>query len=245
MDVVKDFFEINEKIFRKSIVALKKNPLIFVIGVPYGIVYLAVGIIASQVSFFGGMLLLLIRAAIISDYLFIISRILSRGIFDKEDVKVGFKVYFIQVYAILFLLWFINYGMALFIDPISRAVTGGILSMIIEILLFAVLSAVPECIYQKHLERGDLVTYSYKFVKENPFQWLVPNIVLVGISLFAYNLISGSLYFILGGLFSGIVGAVLIQGAVGFIMIYRGFLFQTLSSSSLRKRMFMRNMYKN
>jgi hypothetical protein len=49
----------------------------------------------------------------------------------------------------------------------------------------------------------------------------------------------------LGGIFSGIVGAVLIQGVVGFIMIYRGFLFQTLSSSSLRKRMFMRNMYKN
>ena len=245
MDTVKDFFEINEKVFRKSIVALKKNPLIFVIGVPYGIIYLAVGIVASQVSFFGGMMLLMIRAAIISDYLFIISRILSRGFFDKEDVKVGFKVYFVQVYSVLFLLWFIDYGMMLFINPISRAVTGGLLSIVLKTLLFAILSAVPECIYQKHLNRGDLITYSYRFVKENAFQWLVPNIALVGLSILIYNLILKTFYLIIGGVFSAVVGAVLIQGVVGFIMIYRGFLFQTLSSSSLRKRMFMRNMYKN
>ena len=245
MNTVKDFFEINEKVFRKSIIALKKNPLIFVIGVPYGIIYLAVGIIASQVSFLGGLLLLLIRAAIISDYLFIISQILSRGFFDKDDIKIGFKVYFVQVYSMLFLLWFIDYGMALFIRPISFALTGGLLSIALKILLFAVLSAVPECIYQKHLDRGDLISYSYRFVKDNALQWLVPNVVLVGISVFIYNLILKSFYLIIGGVFSAVVGAVLIQGMVGFIMIFRGFLFQTLSSSSLRKRMFMRNMYKN
>jgi hypothetical protein len=85
-------------------------------------------------------------------------------------------------------------------------------------------------------------------MKENWLNWLLPNVVLLG----AFVVLTGSGLnpsAILGrGLFSlstqSIIGFVIAQLLLSFIMVYRGLLFNILSTTSRRKRMFMRNTYK-
>ena len=85
-------------------------------------------------------------------------------------------------------------------------------------------------------------------MKENWIEWLIPNVVLLGL----LYLVTGN---VLTSLFStglsinvlsirGIVLYLIGQVIFSFTMIYRGVLFDILSTSTRRKRMFMRNTYK-
>jgi len=86
--------------------------------------------------------------------------------------------------------------------------------------------------------------YSIDFIKDNWFNWLLPNILFYGLlyyltgniitDLFATHLSFGFNFGI-----PSIIKYLLGQGLFSFIMIYRGHLFKLLSTSTRRKRMFM------
>ncbi len=115
----------------------------------------------------------------------------------------------------------------------------------INLFMLIIFNAIPETIYQKYYSEGDTVVYATQFIKENALEWFAPNVILLGI----LYLISSRLSLFLASLNLSIVGTlislVLVSGITSFAMIYRGYLFEMLTTTTRRKRVFMNNMYKN
>lgn len=249
MTVMQDLLITNKRVIKKTIPALMNNPVLLVVGIPYGVVFILGTLLSSAVGFFGGMISIIINSAIISDYFSLINKIRHGHRISTTDIRMGFKTYLSSVWGMLFLLHFINFAMSLFLSPINVA-TGGLFFLVAQLMIYIIFSAMPETIYQKYLDRGDMVIYGVNFVKENALQWLLPNLFLIGIVYGVYNgllrLVTPIFGFGTAGIAaSSVISIIVTQGLFAFAMIYRAFLFEILSGSTMRKRMFMRHMYKD
>jgi len=249
MSVLQDLLITNKRVLAKTIPALKNNPMLLVVGVPYGAVFILGTIIAGMAGFFGGIIMIILQSAIASDYLSLINKIIHGHRVSTNDIRGGFKTYLSSVWSLLFLLYFINLALGMFLGPLNMA-TGGLLFLIINMFVYIMFSAMPEVIYQKYLDRGDMVIYGINFVKENAVQWILPNLFLMAV---IYGVYSGLLSVIspifgigmTGVALSSVLSIIVTQGLIAFAMLYRGFLFDILSNSTMRKRLFMRHMYKD
>jgi hypothetical protein len=249
MNIVQDLLITNKRVLKKTIPALLNNPVLLVGGGPYGAVFILGMMLASMVGFFGGIVSIIINSAIISDYLSLIEKIRHGRHVTTADIRMGYRTYLSPVWSLLFLLYFVNFALSLFLSPLNM-MTGGLFFLLAQLAIYALSSAMPETIYQKHYDRGDMVTYGLNFVKENAIQWLLPNLILIGVTYRVYNGLFSLLQPIFGFGLTGIaassvIAIIVTQGLFAFAMIYRAFLFEILSSSTLRKRLFMRHMYKD
>lgn len=249
MEVIQDLLLTNKRVLNKSIPALMANPMLLIVGIPYGAVFILGMLVAGMAGFLGGIVMIIIQSAIISDYLSLINRIIHGHRVTTSDIKTGYRTYLSPVWGLLFLMYFINFALSLFLSPLN-IITGGLFFLITQLIIYIVFSAMPEVIYLKHLDRGDMVIYGVNFVKENALQWLLPNIILIGVTYGVYNGLLRLLSPIMGiGMtgvaLSSVIAIIVTQGIFAFTMIYRGFLFDILSSSTMRKRLFMRHMYKD
>lgn len=249
LNFINDIIQTNKGIVFQSFKIAIKNWKIFLVGIAYSIIWIIMGTVVSYAGILGGIILAIFQSAIISNYLFLIENIINYGEFTLEDFKSGFTVYLGKIYSIFILFYFVRLGMSLFIDPIlsSIGVFGISLWLMIRIVAFIVLNVLPEVIYQKHYERLDIVTYSFDFVKENWPEWFIPNGLLVAI-VYIIHIIIGKILFLTGlstnFILASMVRVIIYQLVIAYAMIYRGQLFNILSTSTRRKRMFMRNMYK-
>ncbi len=249
MNIIQDIIGVNKEIIPKGIkLTLNNWPIIFT-GLVYALVLGILWRVAFMFSILAGIIITLVQGALFSNYLYLIENIILYGKIDLDDFKKGFKVYLGKIYGILVVIWFVNYGAGLFLRPILNIRLGFIsLWSILIIAAFILLNCLPEVIYRKHYQVADSFTYAFEFMKENWLDWLLPNVVLLG----TFVVLTGSGLnpsAILGrGLFSlstqSIIGFVIAQLLLSFIMVYRGLLFNILSTTSRRKRMFMRNTYK-
>ncbi len=247
MDILKDIIETNKSIVVKALKFTVHNWQIIFTGFVYSVVFLLLMRIASMFWIFGGIVISIAQAGIISNYLYLIENIIRYDKISLDDFKMGFKVYIWKIYGVLIVIWFANYGADIFLRPILNIRIGPVsLWAFLGFVAFIFLNVLPEVIYQKHYAVGESFNYSFDFIKENWIDWFIPNIifaviltVLVG-GINPMNILTKGINIgILSG-FSYIVGQLLLS----FIMIYRGLLFQILSGSSRRKRKFMRNVYR-
>lgn len=159
-----------------------------------------------------------------------------------DDFKKGFTVFLRPVYSVLVLFWIAQYFLGVFgvVSPVGAFSVGSIVGLI----SLLVLNALPETIYQKQYMGMDSLVYSIEFLRDNIINWIVPNLIFY---LLIYML-SGRL--LLGILPTGIgmslgfnpiffLREILGQTVFSFMMIYRGYLYRTLSNSTKRKREFM------
>jgi hypothetical protein len=249
MSVIQDLLITNKRVLNKTIPALKKNPVLLIVGVPYGAVFIIGAMVAGMVGLLGGLVMIILQSAIISDYLSLINRIIHGHRVSTDDIRKGYKTYLSSVWSLLFLMYFIDLALGMFLSPINM-LTGGLFFILAKLLVYIIFSAMPEVIYQKYLDRGDMVIYGLNFVKENALQWLLPNALLIGVVYGVYNgllrLVSPIFGFGTSGIaLSSVIAIIVTQGLIAFVMIYRGFLFDILSTSTMRKRLFMRHMYKD
>lgn len=186
-----------------------------------------------------------IMAAVISDYLYIINQVIHNRSFDIGDFKAGFMVYLRKVYAFLFLIWVIQLGISLIIAPILPIMREPFMTNSVSLFLIILFNAVPETIYQKHYSEGDTVIFATQFVKENALEWFAPNIIGIGLLYFINSQFSVLLAKLNFSIIGTIISLVLTSGIAGFAMIYRGYLFELLTTTTRRKRLFMNNMYRN
>lgn len=249
MNVLQDMLVINKEIMPKSLrLTIKNWPIIFT-GFVYALIFLLLGRTVFLFSILAGIIITLVQSALFSNYLYLIGNIIQYGKIDLEDFKQGFKVYIWKIYGILFVIWFVNYGAALFLSPLFSIRIGFVpLWSLVQLVAFILLNCLPEVIYQKHYHVGESFRYCFEFIKENWFNWFVPNVILgILLALITGGGLSSGLFFG-GDLFSLSVSSLAVYGVaqflLAFIMVYRGLLFQILSTSSRRKRMFMRNMYR-
>ena len=247
MSIFLDLWHTNLKVAKKTFYLSKDNPKLFLLGIPYMIILLIASRIAIAAGIFAGLILLLIQSAIISDYLFILNKLLRTGKFDIEDFKSGFRVYFRKVYISLFFIRVVYLGVDIFLDPFRSVKLMTI--MILNIVAFVLLNPLLEVIYQKRLTEMDSFKYSIQFVKENWFDWFIPNSVLLALSYGLYKLIVINVMRITyvsqtyAWVIIAVLFAILSQILIGYGMVYRGCLFDLLSKTTRRKRIFTRHLH--
>ncbi|MTI68967.1 MAG: hypothetical protein FH751_01765 [Firmicutes bacterium] len=255
MSLLNDLFYTNKKTFNKTFNLFKNNWLIIFTGLLYTtlnlLLYGFVGLIARSIlGILSGIVLFIATSAMISSYLYLLDNILRRGKFDLDDLKEGFKIYLWKIYGVFFIGWIAKLFASLLLRPMATSyVISGLFSTIITVLILILLNPLPEAIYQKIYSPWETILYTFDFIKNNWIEWFIPNVIFMGIlylttgeyllDIFTINL-SFNFDLSIKGIALYAIGQILFS----FIMIYRGVLFKTLSTSTRRKRNFMRNMYK-
>lgn len=230
---------------------IKNWPIIFT-GLFYSTATIIVSMSLGYFGILGGIISIIVTSALISNYLYLLNTILNRGYFNFQDFKDGFTPYLSKIWSILF----IGYVAKLILNFVSPMLVSFIgpdaLGLIITFLTFMLFNPIPEVTYQKHYGPGETIMYSINFVKDNWVEWFVPNIILLiifyfisGQSLSIFKIVNNVFnYFIsftgtsisLKGLFIYVIGQIWFS----YFMIYRAYLFEILSTSNRRKRIFMR-----
>ncbi len=261
MEFLKDIIYINKITGKKALDLFLKNWMIIFTGLIYTTINIAAVFLASPflsvpiLNIVASVLLYFLAVALISSYFYILYSIIKYKKFEFRDIKIGLKVYLNEVIRILFVGWIASVIVFRLIVPILSNSLGGYLdsSTIINILMIVLLIAInplPEVIYQKRYTGLDGVRYTFEYMKENWIEWLIPNVILIGLLYLVTgstitSLFSTGINFNTNILSIKSIGLYLIgQVIFSFTMIYRGVLFETLSTSTRRKRMFMRNTYK-
>lgn len=247
MDIIRDFLMVNKQTFKKSIKSLISNwPIIFT-GIVYTTINIAMLSIVLTVfrgvlSLFAGIFAAIVSASLISNYFYLLFNIINYNRITFQDFKEGFKVYLRKVYMIFFFAWIGSF----LLDSI-RSLMGFdpyLLDIIITLSILILLNALPETLYLKAYEPVDSIMYSVDFIRENWFNWIIPNAALYAViylvtGRIVTNIFATHLYtaFGFGGL--DLIRYLIGQLLFSFMMIYRGHLYKLLSTSTRRKRMFM------
>ncbi len=260
MNVFKDLYYVNRKAIKRTTNLFMKNWLIVFTGFVYSTLTLIISIIIGVLfnnmvlGFFAGIVIFLAISAITSNYLYLLFKIVKHDKFTFQDFKDGFTVYLRKIYTVLFIGWVAQLLFGFIVEPILTGLLSGIftysvLSVLISILVLILVNALPETIYQKNYSPVESIIYAFNFIKENWIEWFLPNIILMGILYFSTGIIVRNIFaYNIGFNFRpsliGIAIYFLGQIIFSYTMIYRGVLFDILSTSTRRKRMFMRNLYK-
>lgn len=245
MSLFKDLLQTNQKVFVKTWKSFSKNYLLFLLGIVYMAILFAGSIGASIFGPLASLIIYLIMAAVISDYLYIINQVIHNRQFDLDDFKNGFKFYLRKVYAFLFLVWVIQMGVDVLLAPMIPIFREPFMMTSINWFMIILFNAVPETIYQKYFSEGDTVIYATQFIKENALEWFAPNLVVIGLLYLINSQFTVLLAKMNFSLIGTLLSIILTSGIAGFAMIYRGYLYELLTTTTRRKRMFMNNMYKN
>ena len=257
MNIIDDLIFVNKSTLKKAGRLFSNNWQIIFTGFAYSvlniILFSIIGVLfrIPVVGFFAGIITFIATSAMISNYFHLLYNIIKHGRFNLQDFKDGFKAYLWKVYGVLFIGWLAGFLFDMVLAPIlyRTVVSPGTLNFIISFLILILLNALPETIYQKFYSPWESIVYAFNYVKENWIEWFIPNIILIGIlylttgrlinDLFAINFSFG-FSLSLKSILLYIIGQILFS----FIMIYRGVLFEVLSTSTRRKRIFMRDLYK-
>lgn len=249
MNLFKDIWETNKEIIPKAYRLLLKNWPILFTGIVYSIILILLWRVAFMFWILAGLVITLVQSAIISNYLYLIENIIRYQRITMEDFKAGFTVYIWKIYGIMIVIWFANYGASLFLSPLFNIRLGTVsLWFLVKVAAFLLLNSLPEVIYQKHFYIGETFRYSFEFIKENWIDWYIPNVVLGLLFYIVMGDIRTPDLLLRNRMFafasSGILPYLVGQLLLAYLMIYRGLLFEILSGTSRRKRMFMRNQYR-
>lgn len=247
MDYIKDFIYVNKHTITKTIDSFKKNWIIIFTGIVYSIISTLVFSVTSMIfrgpfSIISGFISYFIQSAIISNYLYLLFNIINYDRFNLNDFKRGFMYFIWKIYSVFFILYLGQLLLSVVNNMLGSA--AYLVNVILGILLFILFNPLPETIYLKSYSPTETLLYSIEFIKENLFNWLVPNILLIGlIYIVTGNLLTGffntgvSFYFDFS--ITAMIRYLVGQLIFSFMMVYRGHLYKLLSTSTLRKRMFM------
>lgn len=207
------------------------------------VIYIIVStIFVGALSIIANIVLAIVSAGLISNYLYLLHKVINYNKITLQDFKDGFTYFLRKVYMIFFFAWIGS----LLLNAVSNFLGSNfyILYIIVYLSIFIILNALPETLYLKTLEPMESIIYSFDFIKENWINWLIPNVILY-ITLFLLtgititNIFTTYLYFSFDFNPISIIIYLLGQVLFSFVMIYRGHLFKILSGSTRRKRMFM------
>lgn len=249
MDILSDIILVNKEIISKTRKTISKSPAILLMGVVYSIISFLSGIIVFKLLAGLGMLLgliyALIQSAIVSSYLFVLHNAIVYNRFRWKDIKHGITYFIRKVYGVMFIFFLANLILGFLLNiigPLAEVITiltGGI--------TFILLNPLPESLYIKDRDSLQTIVYCVDFMKENWLNWLLPNMLLmIMLSFTTGRVFLGGLNPFTGFSFGASLGTFIMYllGSIiiSLAMIYRGHLFVLLSTTTLRKRMFMRKL---
>lgn len=246
-DILKDIKYINKTSLNRTIKSISKNWMIIFTGIIYTILNIAIFslvniFLTGFLSILSGIVIAIITAAFISNYLYLLFNIINYDRLSVQAFKDGVTYFLRKIYGILFIGYLSSYLLSIVSNML------GSLSFIINIAvylgIFVLLNPLPETIYLKSYGSWESVQSAFEFMGENWLNWILPNVIFLGaIYLITGNVITNiftthlsfNMVFSIRNIILYIVG----QGLFSFTMIYRGHLYKILSGSTRRKRMFM------
>lgn len=139
----------------------------------FALLFVGAARIVGSLGMIGGVLLGLVNALLVGATLRLIEQSLSTvRTIQFTDVTESFGHYFWDVIGVGFVLWLPM--MALDMGTQANPY-GGFLSSAVTLLLFILLNAAPEVIYQiRHDSPLDVFKASYEFVLEHWIEWFLP-----------------------------------------------------------------------
>lgn len=258
MNFFTDFKAINKVVFKKTNQAYFKNLILIPLFALYIFAYVLVNIILIMTLgqlgragyFLASLMTWFISCFMLSDFLEHIDNSLIGRKVSFKDIGSNHMRHFRPLLTATAVPRIVVY--------LFSALTGiGVPSIII--LLFYLVYAIPEVVYQKQVDHLDMFTYGHKFLLENWQQWGIINAVFGLIILGYQSLISLITNPVMNALVNALPNSTSLQIIVPYIYllfvwiplaipfmyytIYRGFIFKILSVSSRRKREYMRNIY--
>lgn len=224
--------------------------LIVLLVYPYAI--LRIGALLAPLGMLGGFILALIIAFAISSYLYFVAGVVSGTKVRLGDIKGSFTAHFSDTMSVLFSLWLISIAVNMLTRGMGERAQA--VQALVGIAMFVLLNPIPEVIYQRRVGGGWFTHLGEagRFIIQHWPAWLLPNIVL-GALLIAP--VTGLLTTEIGGrlvllsTFFSATGIITLLTAVPlwlkpimllyihFAMVWRGLLFEELSSGiSTRQR---------
>jgi len=234
MESVRAILWIYRMAFSRSVELLAGSWRVIFAPFAYSVVLTVAAVVFSPFWFIGGMLLTAALAACASSALCLIENIVQRGKFDLNDFMKGFSVYLWEILGIAFILWI---PMTLLSRVSYATPEGPLVLLFVRLLLYVILNAVPELIYQSRVSRLALLSASYEFIVANWIEWFLPNVLITaaGYLLMGWlNGVTAYMPFFLRSFF--------IASTFGFfltyLMIFRGVLFSELNGTTRRSRIY-------
>jgi hypothetical protein len=241
-----------------AVQALKLGARAWVVAVAipiYGLVLVAAALLGQGLgSILGGIVMMVVAVACLSSYLSLIGDAVAGSKIRFADIKrVGLR--FWDVWSVAFALFILGFALSLLMraaGPQARFVAAGA-----ELLAAVFLNAIPELLYLGGSRSFALLKDSINFIQINAFSWLLPNILFALVLLAASGLLTLSQPGLLvsrlpgllspGGFFSALLAVPrwavpLIIIFIHFVMVFRGLLFQALTSGTARQRAYKRQM---
>lgn len=250
--ILKDILFVNSRTLKSSWKKFINNWYIIFTGFIYSVINILLFsiiniIFKGPLVIITGFLMAIISSMLISNYLYLLYNVIQDRKVTFSDFKDGFTYYLRKVYGVFFIAWIFSFLIKGLYSVASGFRTA--LSTVITILIFVLFNPLPEIIYQKRYSPWESISYSLNFMKENWLNWILPNIIF---SYILYKLTGGIItdIFITHISFgfdfsiSGIIKYILGQVVFTFAMIYRGVMFDLLSNSTIRKRSYLKDMYK-
>jgi hypothetical protein len=228
--------------------ALKAWPVAFSLILYAAILYVAAGLLGG-LGIVGGLLLSLVAAACGSGYLYLLLQAVRGLPVRFDDLRRGFGALFGDVISVMFALWIIGLILSIFVR--GSGPNGPAIAAMIGLAMAFFLNPVPEMIYLGRSRSFELLLDSARFVFANPVIWFLPNLLFALILLAPTGALSvghpGELLLVFSQVFSP-AGVAVIFGAlprwtfpllllfVHYVMVFRGLLFEALTSGSSRRR---------
>lgn len=248
MEILEDLIYVNKNALDKTVKSFAKNWMIIFSGIIYVIINLLVynllGILfGGPMSIFSGIVLALFKSSIISNYLYLLFNIVNYNRLNIDNFKEGFTVYIRKIYGVLFVSYLARLLLSLLMPALGQ------LGSLINLLSFAglpiLLNALPETVYLKEYDAWESILYAIDFLKENLVNWVLPNMLFYGAIYFLagellLNVFNTNLEFDFSTNILGIAMYIVGQTIFSFMMVYRGHLYKLLSTSTRRKRIFMK-----
>jgi hypothetical protein len=217
----------------------------------YAAILVAAGAVLAPLGMVGGLLLGLVVAACWSSYLELASQAVagSKIRLSWAEFRRTFGTRFWDVISVMFAFWVIS----LLMGPALRGAQGERVAAVFGLAVAFFFNAVPELLYQGQSRSFALLVASGRFMVAHPVVWLLPNLVFAALLLLPTGRLAVShpaeLLLVFGSTFSSPLGLVsmiaawptwtwpLILFGLHYAMVFRGLLFQSLSSGGGNARL--------
>lgn len=217
--------------------AVRKNWVVSLAPVVFGIILAVVGSVVAPLGIIGGFIYSLVSAACASSGLYLIKNLVDSGKANFNDFLNGFTVYIWDVITILFIVGIPMRVAAMGLESVAN---GALIYFLLRLGLYILLNAVPELIYQSRTSGLELIGASYNFIVDNWLEWLIPNILFAVAGYFFLDLL-GSLIFGLPLYLELFLYALFLGLGLAYFMTFRGFLFSELYGTTRRSRLYRYN----
>jgi hypothetical protein len=216
---------------RKAILGIRKSPWTLLLPIPLLPAFFVIGALLAPLGFVGGILMVFVRAALISCYLYFTGEVVSQSRVRISEFGRSIGTYLWSVVNLGFVLWIATFLLTMLFRTNARA--GYLFGQLFWLASLILLNPAPEVIYLRGTYGGlATVQRSVEFVQQNWIEWFVPNLPL---AYLGYSLLP---WLAQPDLLSLLVVAIPIGALFHLVMVFRGHLFLALDRSSHRQRMF-------